>query len=340
MRAAIVRALGIALRRGRAVLVVSLAVIPAIVGGLAVVPSAAGAQGDPLATVRVGVSAQPDTVTVGDPIVIRVRVSAPPGAQIAFPDSPDSAAQVQAILSRALTTNRAAGQVDQTATYTVVAWDVGNVAAGLGDVVVTLGTATRHLPLASVAVHVRSVLPADTTLRVPKPARPPMDVAGPWWKRWWPLLLALAVIAILLWLWWRSRRRGTATGTAIDAHVFAEREFARIESLGLVDAGERGRHVALMVDVLRDYLALRLPEARASLTSSELAAALRATRAVPHARLAALLEEADLVKFARRPLTSDQARALGREARGIARDVETALTPVPADADSVRREAA
>jgi hypothetical protein len=108
-----------------------------------------------------------------------------------------------------------------------------------------------------------------------------------------------------------------------------------------VDAGERGRHVALMVDVLRDYLALRLPEARASLTSSELAAALRATGAVPHARLAALLDEADLVKFARRPLTGDHARALGREARGIVRDVETALTPPPAaDAAAARKAAA
>jgi hypothetical protein len=164
-----------------------------------------------------------------------------------------------------------------------------------------------------------------------------MDVAVPWWKKWWPLLVALAVIALLLWLWWRRRNRGPAAGASIEPLAFAEREFGRIESLGLVDAGERGRHVALMVDGLRDYLALRLPEARASLTSSELAVALRASRGVPHARLAALLDEADLVKFARRPLTPEHARALGREARGIARDVETALTPAP---DAAEKEAA
>ena len=296
-------------------------------------PLAAQAQGSALASVRVGVSAQPDTVTVGDPVVIRVRVSAPAGATIAFPTGPDSAAQVAAIASRTVGSNSAAGGgVDQTAAYTLVAWDVGNVPAGLGDVVVTLGSEVRHLSLSTVEVHVKSVLPADTTLRVPKPARPPMEVAAPWWKKWWPLLVALAVIALLLWLWWRRRKRGPAAGATIDPLAFAEREFGRIESLGLVDAGERGRHVALMVDVLRDYLALRLPEARASLTSSELATALRASRGVPHARLAALLDEADLVKFARRPLTPEHARALGREARGIARDVETALTPEPATA--------
>jgi hypothetical protein len=184
-------------------------------------------------------------------------------------------------------------------------------------------------------VHVKSVLPTDTTLRVPKPPRPPIDVLVPWWKKWWPLLVALAVAALLIWLWWRRRRRGPASGAIVDPHAFAEREFGRIESLGLVDAGERGRHVALMVDVLRDYLALRLPEGRASLTSSELATALRATRGVPHARLAALLEEADLVKFARRPLTPEHARALGKEARTIVRDVETSLTPV-AETDAVQ----
>lgn len=297
-------------------------------GGLAltIAPARASAQGGgALGGVRVGVTVQPDTVTVGDPLAIRVRVSAPSGAVIAFPVGPDSGGSVAAVASRAVTTNATPGVVDQTAAYTLVAWDIGTVKAGLGDVVVTLGSETRHLALSEIVVHVKTVLPADSTLRVPKPARPPIDVAVPWWKRWWPLLVALAVIALLVWLWWRRRRRSPASGATIDPHAFAEREFGRIESLGLVDAGERGRHVALMVDVLRDYLALRLPEARASLTSSELGAALRAAASVPHARLAALLDETDLVKFARRPLTPERARALGKEARGLARDVETAL---------------
>lgn len=324
---------GMSLRAATAILLAGAALLLA--------PHPARAQGSALAAVRVGISSQPDTVTIGEPLVIRVRVAAPAGATIAFPAAPDSGAQVEAIASRTITSNAApGGGVDQTAAYTVVAWDVGNVPAGLGDVVVTSGSETRHLPLSTVEVHVKSVLPTDTTLRVPKPARPPFDVAVPWWKKWWPLLVALAVLALLLWWWWRRRKSRPARGTIVDPLAFAEREFGRIESLGLVDAGERGRHVALMVDVLRDYLALRLPEARASLTSSELAAALRATRGVPHARLAALLDEADLVKFARRPLTPEHARALGREARGIARDVETALTPAPAAEGAVVKEAA
>jgi hypothetical protein len=40
-------------------------------------------------------------------------------------------------------------------------------------------------------------------------------------------------------------------------------------------------------------------------------------------RLAAILHEADLVKFARRSVTGERAREIGQEARAIAREVET-----------------
>jgi hypothetical protein len=304
-----------------------------VAAALLSIPAAASAQGS-LAGVRYGVTTQPESVTVGDQVVLRVRVSAPPGATIVFPAGPDTSAQVQAVVSRTVTPNASANGVDQTAAYTLVPWDVGEVAAKLGDVVVTLGGETRRIALADAVVHVKSVLPADSTLRVPKPARPVFDVLIPWWKKWWPLLVALALLALLLWWWWRRRRRSAGAAADVDAFAFAEREFGRIESLGLVDAGERGRHVALMVDVLRDYLAMRVPEARASLTSSELVRALRGDGRVPHARLAALLDETDLVKFARRPVAPDRAHALGRDARSIAREVEAAVTkpetPAPA----------
>jgi hypothetical protein len=305
---------------------VTLRVRAVLVGlGLAAATGTARAQGGALDNVRIGVAVRPETVTVGDPLLLSVRVQAPQGATIEFPAGPDSGGALEATASRRLAPRDLPGVVEQTATYPLVAWDVGDLAPGLSDVVVRLGGAERRIPLGDVTVHVRSVLPADTTLHVPKPPRPPIEVAPPWWQRWWPFILAAVLAALLAWwLWRRRRRRGAATPE--DALVFAEREFARVEALGLVEAGERGRHVALMVDVLRDYLARRVPEARASLTSSELIAALRSSRLVPHARLAAVLEEADLVKFARRPLSAERARELGRDARGVVRDVERAAS--------------
>jgi hypothetical protein len=63
-------------------------------------------------------------------------------------------------------------------------------------------------------------------------------------------------------------------------------------------------------------------------------------RVVPGTRLAALLGEADLVKFARRSVGVDEARELGREARAIARDVEKSLTAADAAASADRKAAA
>ena len=314
--------------------------VPVLVAlcGAALVPGVVPAQSDPLAGVRIGISMGADSVTVGDPLELRIRVSAPAGATIAFPEAPDSTAPVQAIGTRSVSRPAAQGPVDQTAIYKLAAWDVGDLRVVMGDVVVTLGNSERRIPLGDITVRAVTVLPADTTLRVPKPPRPPLDVNVPWWKRWWPLLAALALLALLALWWWRRRRRPSASADAVDAHAFAEREFGRIEALGLVEAGERGRYVALMVEVLRDYLALRVPEARASLTTGELLLALRQSRVVPNARLAPLLGQADLVKFARRSVTVDEARDLGREARAIARDVEKALTA--AAAASVERKAA
>ncbi|HEX2779781.1 MAG TPA: hypothetical protein VHM30_09800, partial [Gemmatimonadaceae bacterium] len=127
---------------------------------VAAAAAVAGAQAPAsLSGVRIGVSTMPESVTVGDPLVLRVRVSAPAGSAIAFPAGPDTAAQVQAIASRTVVQNAAPGVVDQTAAYTLVAWDVGDVPARLGDVVVTLAGDTRRIPLGDAMVHVKSVLP-------------------------------------------------------------------------------------------------------------------------------------------------------------------------------------
>lgn len=291
------------------------------------VTAPAHAQGGGAPEVQMGLAVQPETVTVGQPFVVRLRVHAPPGATIAFPAAPDSAAAVEALDPRQVQPNTNPTGVDQTASYRLAAWDVGDQPLRLGEVVVRVGAAERRLPLGAAKVFVASVLPADSAQRVPKPPRAIFEAAPPWWWPWLPILLAVALLLLLLWWWWRRRRRNRPAAPEPSAIEYAEREFARVEALGLLDAGERGRFVALMVDVLRDYLARRLPAAEVSLTSTELLGALRmgpSRRTVPLDRLAPLLAEADLIKFARRPVARDRAEALGGEARAIVRDVERA----------------
>jgi hypothetical protein len=287
--------------------------------------SLAAQRGASTIPVQAAVDVAPDTVRVGDPFVVRVGIRTPRAATIVFPPGPDSTAAVQALDPTRVETRDDTAALVEWAYYRVAAWATGDLPIVLGNVTVRLGNDVRQVPLAGSHVFVASVLPADTTQRVPKPPRPLYDFGAPlWWL--WALAAAVLLFVLLLWWWWRRRRRG-APAVAVDPFVHAEREFVRIEALRLIDAGERGRHVALMVDVLREYLARRYDVAPLSLTSSELLATLRGQRAVPHDKLARLLGETDLIKFARRPVTAERARELGREARAIVAQEHTASTP-------------
>ena len=276
----------------------------------------------PALPVQMGYTIDRDTVTVGDPFRLTVRVHAPRGASIEFPAGPDSGAAVEALDPRQERQSDDTTSLDVTATWRLAAWDTGDQLLRLRDIVVKLDTRERRIPISALKVHVRSVLPADTTKRVPKPQRALFEFGRPWW--YW-LIAALAAIGLigLLWWWWH-RRKKRKRGDAADPFADAEAEFERVERLGLVEAGERGRYVALMVEVLRTYLSRQFPEAHPSLTTGELLVAVRENTFVPVNRLALVLADADLVKFARRATTAERARELGSEARGIVAAVHAA----------------
>lgn len=280
--------------------------------------------------VKAGVTVAADSVHVGDPFRVTIGVRAPVGATIDFPRELDSTGAVQSLDPVVVHTSADTSAVEQYADYRVAAWDVGKQAIRLDDVIVKLGSATRRVPITNASVFVKSVLPADTAKRVPKPPRDLFEVNPfPWWL--WAIIAAAVIGLILLYWWWRKRRRRPKPIAAIDAFKQAESEFERIEKLGLLEAGERGRYVTLMLEVLRDYLAARHSRATLSLTSTELQRVVRDLPSIPQDRLGRVLTDADLIKFARRAVSSDRARDLGREARAIVAAEHAATPPaVPA----------
>jgi hypothetical protein len=287
-----------------------------------------GAQNAPADTpqaqpVQMGVSVQPNTVTVGEHFVVRVRVRAPRGVEIGFPVGPDSGLSIEAVDPKRELRGADTTAVDRTAIYGLVAWSTGPQHVALGSLVVSSAGADERYALPDMRVVVKSVRPSDSTGRIPKPARDVM-VASP---IIWPWIVGgLLLLVLLLWLLRRRLRRRPATPThGKDALANAKRDFARIDALELIAAGERGRYVALHVDVLREYLAARIPEAALSLTSTELLAVLRANAPVPMPRLVPVLAAADLIKYADRPVTEARARELAAETRGIVVSTEEAV---------------
>lgn len=270
--------------------------------------------------IQLGIAVRPETVTVGTRFVVAARIRAAEGSTIAWPPAPDTSETLEIVSSRMLDSASDSLRTEETARWRLAAWDTGTITIVFEDAVVTAPGGELRVPLRA-RVYVRSVLPADTSLHDPKPTRDIMAADPPWWRWVAFALLALAIIGLLVW-WYLRRRRRKPPPVPVDAMQYAEREFTRVERMGLLEAGERGRFVALMVEVLRDYLALRVAGATPSLTSTELIGFMRSHRELPVQRLAAILSESDLVKFARRTVTAERAREIGQEARAIVREVE------------------
>lgn len=287
--------------------------------------------------VQMGTSVQPDTVTVGQHFVVRVRVRAPKGAEIGFPVGPDSGVAVEAVDPKRELLGSDTTAVERTAIYRLVAWSVGAQHVTLGSLVVSAGGTDHRYAIPELPVMVRSVRPNDSTGRVPRPARD-VIVAPP---VLWPWIAGgLLLLALLLWLLRRRlRRRPAPAHEGRGALADAQRDFARIDELALLEAGERGRYVALHIDVLRAYLAARIPGSALSLTSTELLAVLRADAPVPLARLVPVLAAADLIKYAGWPVTEARARELAGETRGIVESTEEAVLHRAESADKSERAA-
>jgi hypothetical protein len=279
-------------------------------------------------TVKAGVTIAPDTVRIGDPFRVTIGVRAPRGATIEFAKAMDSTASVQSLDPVVTRTSADTTAAEQYADYRVAAWDIGSQPIRIADVIVRFNGAERHIPIAGHSVFVRSILPADSAQRIPKPPRALFESTQfPWWL-WALLVAAIIAVGLLIW-WWIHRRRRPGPPVVIDPFTRAESEFQRIEALALLEAGERGRYVTLMIEVLRDYLAARYAEASLSHTSTELQRSVGGLPFVPHERLTRVLTEADLIKFARRPVSSERARDLGREARAIVTLEHKASQPAP-----------
>ena len=289
----------------------------------AVVPQSVQAPAGEL-PVQMGYRVSPDTVLIGQPFKLFVKVHAPTGVRFEFPAGPDTTTQ-NGIRPIELRGERLVTMLADTAValYNLVAWDVGVQPLRFPDVRVTFEGRERRPSLAGTFVFVKSVLPADTSLRVPKPARPLIVLPVFNWLLWLALLAAALTAVLVWWAWWKYRNRPKKP---IDPYVRAQQEFARIEQLRLLEDGRYAEYYARMVDVTREYLAARVHGVRRSDTSAELLRTMQPRDGV-EAELPRLLDRADLVKFARGPISLDEARRLALELRAIVDHVEARVNP-------------
>lgn len=271
----------------------------------------------PVVTARI----TPEAPAIGEPITVELRVRAPAGSEARFPVLPDTGTRIEPLDPRALRDASTSSYLDRTAVYRLIAWDTGTVALTFGDVTVTRDGATQRFPVSLAPLRIRSVLPADSTGRIPRPERAPLDALTLRWRLWVALAL-LATFAFLAWRRWRQRRRERSIAPR-DALVVAREAIEHVRALDLPAAGEPGRHALAHALLLRRYLAARWPQLPVSLTAAELEQRLpEVDFPILPQRVTALVARTESLAYARAPIDIAEAERIGRDTVAIIDDLE------------------
>ena len=296
--------------------------------------------------VGVGVVVEPTSVTVGEVFTITLSAVHPPDYHVIFPNLPDRTDDGFEIRSQRPIA--AVDNGDGTLTSSVImeaalfrvgehstpALSVGARAPGGGDVV--------YRPARPVAITVESVLDGSAG-GVGRQANiliaPQSEMSSP---PLWPWFaggaLVLAAVAFFARRYWRDAN-GRAYPPGAPAEV-ALAELDRIERLDLPAVGEFSRHYTLVSDCLRAFLNGQFGVPTMERATSEIAAEFQAA-AAPEAEISgavAILEESDLVKFARLSPEPADAREAVSASRRTVRGLSARLAEPPADGEGGANE--
>lgn len=278
------------------------------------------------ATVDAAMVANPSQVTVGDIFTLTLQVIHPAGAQIAPApfESQWGVFEIRQIEPLATTTLEGGNEEQSIQVLRATLWATGTFTTPEYEISVVDadGMATQH-SVQSATVNVKSVLqPGDETLRDIKP-----QASLAFIPRWVQILAALIIAAMVLgaiiWLW--QRRRNVPEDTASEP-IFVDTRPADVKALeALHEIAERhlptqrlfAEHYDLVTDVVRRYLheGFGIPALDQTTSELNLTFPSNVLDVDDRALLFQLLEEADLVKFAKVEPDFGQADQLPERAR-------------------------
>lgn len=270
--------------------------------------------------------------TVGDPLPLRLRVIAPNDSQVIWPELPeqweDFEIQSQTVEMPVLNVE------DGTTTYilavTAILWEPGGHEVPESKVQVQIPDGeTQEVSPHPLTITIESVLPEveDETIEK-KDLKPQAELPRP---PIWPWVLAGIVAAPLLylagrWLWQKLPRPKGKEEVADEGPVdlrppeeIAYERLAEIAALDLPAKGEFKQHYSLVTECLKAYIEGIYEIPALDRTTYELTAQLRQIKLDQALKqlIRKLLEEADLVKFAKFEPGIPQAQEIIPQARSF-----------------------
>ena len=257
------------------------------------------------------------TAHIGEAIDLVITVDHPAGYRLIVPQLEQAWGDFEVRQQSApVATAAGDGRESSQLTITVMAWALGEFSTP--SLPLTVSNPQGELvevTAAPVSIKVESVLTEDDlALRDIKPqATLPLPV-------WWPWLVAIGVLALGgVLLWWR-REGGTAVPFSDNRHPYqiALAELDEIAASGLAERGDFKGHYTQTTDVLRRYLDGSLSLMTVEQTTAEIRRAIQSFSWPNETKkmLVNLLNEADLVKFAKmKPTIADAQRATSEARR-------------------------
>lgn len=284
--------------------------------------------------VGVGVVVEPSSVTVGEVFTMTLSARHPPEYHVVFPKLPgrtDDGFEIRSQRPVAAVDN-GDGTLTSSVVIEAALFRVGEHATPAlsvgarspdGDVV--------YRPARPAAITVESILDdagaggVGAQAAIP-PIPPQTEMSSP---PVWPWVgggaLAAAALVFLAARYWRGRNP-PAPPLGAPAEI-ALAELDRIERLDLPSSGEFPRHYTLVSDCMRAFLNGQFGVPTMERATSEIAAEFQAA-AAPESEIrdaVAVLEESDLVKFARLSPEPDEARGAVSASRAAVRGLSARL---------------
>jgi len=278
--------------------------------------------------VAVSSGVDPGVVTVGDPFRAVVRIDAPSGYVVEFPEDVGRSDAFQSL--DAVSVLPGEGSDPHIAVYPLVIWQTGAFPPPVLAIHVHDPAGQEHVLRVTLPLpEVRSVLPPDTAGVQPRPARGVMDPdTAPWRWAWLAAVLLALLLALGLLAWTIVRRR--SEDAPVDPARARRRALEELEAARalLEDRdGDWKPYFTRVSAAVRGYLAAISPAWGRDLTTTEL---MRASDEqmddIGHEALAQVLADADAVKFARGTSEREIAEQRLAQARHL---VETLNTDEP-----------
>jgi len=270
---------------------------------------------------RITARVSPESLTVGDHATLEVRVQAPVELRIAFPRDPEPGDRVE--IRNVTVEEPTSGATPATwiARYTLGVFAVGDVVLPPWPLEVRRGQRTAVANTDSIRFTVQSVLDDSLAAADLQDLKPQASFPTVWWPYALGGTIALALIAAFIVWWVRRRRRPRAAVVPLvrqrPANDVALEALRILEAKQLPLDGKFVEHYVALSDILRRYFEDGFGVAALEETTEELLYDLgrHGFDRTAIARVRALCEPSDLVKFAKREPTIQECFASLQETR-------------------------